>query len=217
MAAFTMPAEAQTKLPVAIELVLALDCSASVDRHEFELQISGLASAFRDADVLEAVENLKPFGVAIAITQWGGPGETRLLVPFTHVENARDAKAFGYRASFLSRLLRASVTSIATGINDSITLIEGNDFDGQRKVIDISGDGRDNGAASLDEARRRASNGGITVNGLSIASDDSGLEGYYRDQVIVGSDAFVEPAQDFDDFARAIKEKLLRELRPLGS
>ena len=32
-----------------------------------------------------------------------------------------------------------------------------------------------------------------------------------------GPTSFIEPARDFDDYARAIKEKLLRELRPLES
>ncbi|MGQ0485867.1 MAG: DUF1194 domain-containing protein, partial [Hyphomicrobiales bacterium] len=41
--------------------------------------------------------------------------------------------------------------------------------------------------------------------------------GYYRDRVITGAGSFVEPARGFEDFARAIREKLLRELRPLES
>jgi Protein of unknown function (DUF1194) len=84
-------------------------------------------------------------------------------------------------------------------------------------VIDVSGDGQDNSGADLDGARERARAGGITINGLSIASDAEGLEEYYRQNVISGSDAFVEPAKDFEDFARALKEKLLRELRPFAS
>ena len=38
-----------------------------------------------------------------------------------------------------------------------------------------------------------------------------------ENDVIIGADLFVEPAQGFKDFARAMREKLLRELRPLGS
>ena len=43
------------------------------------------------------------------------------------------------------------------------------------------------------------------------------LADYYEQQVITGASAFIEPARDFDDYVRAIREKLLRELRPLGS
>ena len=45
-------ASAQEKVPVAIELVLALDASASVDGGEFALQLEGLALAFRDPEYL---------------------------------------------------------------------------------------------------------------------------------------------------------------------
>jgi Protein of unknown function (DUF1194) len=211
------PAQAGTKVPVTLELVLALDSSASVDAREFELQNKGIALAFRDPEILEAVDNMKPFGTAIAVMQWGAKGETQIVVPFTHIENARDAKAFGFRVGLIRRWMRASATSIATGINDAAMLIDNNEYEGQRKVIDVSGDGVDNGGIDLGGARIRASRAGITINGLAIEAEDKKLTGYYESNVIIGADAFVESANGFEDFARAIKEKLLRELRPLGS
>ena len=215
--ALAVPALGQSKTPVVIELVLALDSSASVDAREFQLQNEGIALAFRDPEVLQAVDNLKPFGAAIAIIQWGGPGETQVVMPFTHIESARDAKAFGFRMSLVRRWLRASVTSLAAGITDSTALLKANAFEGQRKVIDVSGDGPDNSDGDLEAARKGAMASGITINGLSIEAEEAGLHAYYLDHVIIGADSFAEPAQGFEDFARAMKEKLLRELRPLGS
>lgn len=216
-AVLATPSLAQNKTPVTIELVLALDSSASVDAHEFELQNEGIARAFRDPDVQQAINNMRPFGAAIAVVQWGGPGETQLVLPFTHIENARDAKAFGFRISLIRRWMRASSTSIGTGINDSVALIEGNAFEGFRKVIDVSGDGPENSGVDLQAAREAALASGITINGLAIEAEDRKLHGYYLEHVIIGADSFVEPAQGFKDFARAMREKLLRELRPLGS
>jgi hypothetical protein len=210
-------APAHAKDLTAIELVLALDSSASVDGKEFQLQIQGIAEAFRDPEVLLAVKNLQPFGVAIAVTQWGAAGETREVVPFTLIESERDAKAFGFRVNLIRRWIRASETSIATGINDARELIERNEFEGQRKVIDVSGDGQDNSDISLVNARDLAKASGITINGLPISAEDKTLADYYEANVITGADSFIEPADGFEDFARAIKEKLLRELRPLGS
>ena len=173
LVALAAPALAQDKTPVVIELVLALDSSASVDAREFELQNEGIALAFRDPEVLQAVDNLRPFGAAIAVVQWGGPGETQVVLPFTHIENARDAKAFGFRVSLIRRWMRASSTSIATGIADAHALIESNAFEGQRKVIDVSGDGPDNSGDDLEGARNNAAlASGITVNGLSIEAED---------------------------------------------
>ena len=48
-------------------------------------------------------------------------------------------------------------------------------------------------------------------------SDVPDLDHYYEKHVIIGVDCFVEPAGDFDDYIRAIREKLLKELRPLAS
>jgi Protein of unknown function (DUF1194) len=207
----------QPKTPVAIELVLALDSSASMNRDEFALQISGIATAFKDPAVLQAIEDLAPLGVAIAVTQWGGPGESRIVMPFTQIITANEAKAFGFLVSLGSRHFSATSTSIATAIEDSVALIEANGFDGQRRVIDISGDGEDNSGLDLETMRKIARSSGVTVNGLAIESEQKGLFEYYQQHVIIGADSFVVRASDFNDYARAIREKLLKELRPLGS
>jgi hypothetical protein len=210
-------AVAAERTPVNIELLLALDTSASIDRKEFNLQLKGIALAFRDKDVIEAIENLRPLGVAVAVSQWGGPGESRLIIPFTHVISENDTKAFGFMVGRSYRFIGATSTSIATAIEDGVALIDANEFEGQRRVIDVSGDGQDNSGLSLPGARNLARKAAVTVNGLAIEADEPDLTAYYRDNVITGSGAFVETAADFDDFARAIKIKLLRELRPLGS
>jgi hypothetical protein len=216
LALLAVPAQAQDT-PVAVELVLALDASASVDKREFALQVEGLAAAFRDPDVQRAVEDLQPLGAAIAVVQWGGPGETHVVLPFTQLNSGRDSKAFGFRMALIHRFMWASVTSIATGISDSAALIETNEFDGQRKVIDVAGDGEDNGEADLEAARQAAHARGIVINGLPIMADSPELAAYYKQRVVIGTDSFVEPARDFEDYARAIRIKLLKELRPLAS
>lgn len=197
-----------------MELVLALDASASVDGEEFRLQIDGLAAAFANPLVLREIEDLKPGGAVIAVVQWGGPGQSRLVLPPTLIVTSRDAKAFGFRASLIRRWLYGSSTSIADGIGFSQDIIEHSPYQALRAVIDVSGDGQDNGGGDLLGARARAKAAGITINGLAIMADESDLAEYYRGQVIAGSFAFVEPARDFEDFARAIAEKLQRELRP---
>jgi hypothetical protein len=207
----------QGETPVAIELVLALDSSASMNKAEFALQIKGLAAAFRDPAVLQAVADLQPLGVAIAVTQWGGPGESRIVVPFTHITTQRQARAFGYRVSRGNRSFYAATTSIVTAIEDSAALLDANGFDGQRRVIDVSGDGVDNSGLDLATAREAARASGVVVNGLAIESEQEGLFDYYQQHVITGADSFVVRAINFEDYARAIREKLLKELRPLAS
>lgn len=210
-----LPAKSET--PVAIELVLALDASASMSSEEFDLQIKGLAAAFKDPAVLRAVQDLAPLGVAIAVTQWGGPGQSRMVLPFSHITTPDEAKAFGFLMSLHSQNFRAATTSIATAIEDGVALIGANGFDGRRRVIDVSGDGEDNSGLDLNAMRDLALASGVTVNGLAIESEQKGLFDYYEKHVIIGADSFAIRAIDFTDFPRAMREKLLRELRPLGS
>ena len=52
-----------------------------------------------------------------------------------------------------------------------------------------------------------------TVNGLAILTRDfPRLDQYFREQVISGPGAFVVVADGFEDFGRAIREKLWREI-----
>ncbi len=82
------------------------------------------------------------------------------MLPFEFLGSARDAKAFGFRTSLIRRWMRASSTSIATAIQDSTALIETNDYDGFRKIIDISGDGPDNSGVDLEMASDAARKSG---------------------------------------------------------
>ena len=53
---------------------------------------------------------------------------------------------------------------------------------------------------------------GITVNGLAILNEAPYLEFYYLSEVIGGENAFVLGADDYDDFAQAIRIKLIKEI-----
>ena len=206
----------QQKTPVAIELVLALDASASMNSDDFALQIGGIAQAFRDPLVHSAIARA-PQGVAIAIMQWGGPDESVVVLPFRKLESREDAEAFALAASKITRQLQASTTSISTAISHGVRIMDSNAFNAQRLVIDVSGDGRDTDHAALERARDIARENGVTVNGLAIESEDQGLTAYYRAQVMTGANSFVVRAADFEDYVQAFREKLLEELRPLGS
>ena len=81
IAAFAVRTGAQAQEPVALELVLALDTSTSVDEDEFDLQRLGLATAFRHPQVRQAVLALGPDGMAIAVAQWAGSGSAAFRCP----------------------------------------------------------------------------------------------------------------------------------------
>src|SRR3546814_20668436 len=57
-------ASAPAAEPVRLELVLAVDCSSSVNRDELTLQMEGLAGAFEDGAVLDALAQLGEAGLS---------------------------------------------------------------------------------------------------------------------------------------------------------
>ena len=82
----------------------------------------------------------------------------------------------------------------------------------KRKVIDVSGDGTSNEGSDVRRVRDSLVRGGVQINGLAIETTDETLTDYYRNNVIGGPGAFVLTAKTFDDYPRAIRRKLLREI-----
>jgi hypothetical protein len=109
-------------------------------------------------------------------------------------------------------------TAIGEAVQFAVQQIASGPFRGSRRLIDVSGDGRSNVGVDPDGLRDDAVAAGITINGLAILNDDITLDLDYADHVIGGHDDFVMTTRDFDDFARAIRFKLLQEIRgaPLG-
>ncbi|MEM7427389.1 MAG: DUF1194 domain-containing protein, partial [Pseudomonadota bacterium] len=60
----------RAQTPVAVELVLAVDASASVDERERRLQQQAYVLAFRDPDIQNAIAALRPGGLAVTYLEW---------------------------------------------------------------------------------------------------------------------------------------------------
>ena len=106
----------------------------------------------------------------------------------------------------------AGDTAIGDALEFAIGQLEGNGFDGRRKVIDVSGDGRNNRGSAAKQARDVAVARGITVNGLAILNEDPTLDRYYATNVIGGTGAFVMTANDYEAYVLAILTKLIKEI-----
>jgi hypothetical protein len=206
----TGPARAQAH--VDLELVLAVDSSGSVDFAEFELQAGGLARAFRDPEVVEAIEGAAPNGIAVSMIQWSGRRQHLTVVDWTKVTDAASAGALATAIEAAGRVLIGE-TAIADALQFAADELAYGPFHGARRVIDVSGDGPTNAGSDPDPVRDAAVLAGMTINGLAILNESPTLDRYYADHVIGGPDAFILTASDYDDFARAIRLKLLREIR----
>lgn len=208
-------ARAQSRTHVDLELVLAVDSSASIDVREFELQAVGIARAFRDAEIIDAIERWTPRGVAVTVVQWAH--QQQVAVDWVKVFDRASAEALAARIETMRRTMRGE-TAIGELLRFAIGHIEDGPFHGARRIIDVSGDGQSNYGSRPGLIRDAAAAAGITVNGLVIVHEEPTVDLYYADHVIGGSDAFLMTARDYHDFAHAIRLKLLREISgaPLG-
>ena len=82
----------------------------------------------------------------------------------------------------------------------------------ERLVLDISSDGRNNKGGRPHVVRDQLVHFGITINGLTILNEFPTLNRYFEKFIIGGFGSFVIVANDYDDFRRAIFQKLLREI-----
>ena len=195
----------------ALELVLAVDVSGSIDRFEFELQIDGLAAAFESEALADAITRLDG-PVLAAVTHWSGTSRQRLVVGWHELTDAASMTRFADAIRRAPRAFENYSTAVGEALGHAARISAGAPADCARRVIDISGDGVSN------EGRppRRIADGlaaiGYTVNALVIRGADPDPYPFFRDQVIAGPGAFVEIAESYDDYPSAILRKLLREV-----
>ncbi len=197
--------------PVDLELVIAIDVSSSVNEEEYLLQTRGIAAAFRNSAVLDAIATLG-IGLAVAVVQWSDDKEQELLADWRVIRTETDAVRLSRTLRNAPRLIPGGQTSIAGAINFSLEQFETNGYEGSRQVIDVSGDGRANNGVHPMGSRDEAIGEGVTVNGLAILNEEPFLDGYFEHSVIGGAGAFLMVAEDYRDFAAAILQKLLREI-----
>ena len=206
---------AQAQTPVAIELVLAVDTSRSIDDNEFALQMKGIARAFRTQEIIALIGQRQ--GVAVTLIQWSSEVDPCFVIPWHVLREPATVLIFADQVEQATREPSRGFTAMGTAADFAIELIENNPLAGRELKIDISADGRNNAGAPPTAAWQRANALGIAINGLPILIDTYSLDTYFREKVITGPGAFVEIATDYDDFARAFLRKLLRELTPFVS
>ncbi len=221
---------AEAKSPVSIELVIAVDTSISIDGFEYDLLMKGIANAFRTPEIVNLIGQQN--GVAVALFQWSSEVDEKYMIPWHLLTDQASVLSFAAKVENAERDPNRVFTGIGEAIDFGVRLIAENAFEGRQLKIDISGDGRNNIGVPPAIPRQEANTLGIVINGLPILThvvdysarlptstnvDYYDLETYYREKIIHGPGAFVEIADDYDDFARAFLRKLLREVTPLVS
>lgn len=215
-----LAAPARAAEPVDLELVIATDVSRSIDHQEALLQREGVAAAFRNQAVIRAIGSGILGRIGVAYIDYSSRAYNRIVVDWTIVGDRKSAEAFA------ARLLAAPLTfgrrtSISDAIEMAQEMIETNAIEGTRRAIDVSGDGPNNHGRLVSAVRDAAIARRIAINGLPIVNDRGGfgrrfylpdLDKYYLGCVIGGPGAFLVVANSFEDFALAIRRKLILEI-----
>jgi hypothetical protein len=210
---------------VDLELVLAMDASGSISNSEYILQLEGTAAAFRDPAIQAAIGSGPAGKIAVSVMLWSDAAFPKIKSGWFVLDSAQSADAFAKLVETFQLNEDRTVdiggggTGIGAGVHEAVNMLTGNTHEGLRRVIDVSGDGIEtefsfSKGIMVRDAKLIAQAEGITINGLPILSENfPALDEYYRDEVIIGPGAFVEKAAGFEDFGRAIRRKLLREIQ----
>lgn len=203
-------------LECRLALVLALDVSSSVDAAEDALQRGGLASALIAPEVQAAFLS-GDLPVALSIFEWSGRNNQDMLLDWRYIRSSADLTRAAEAIAASRRGETEFPTAMGYALGFASVLLER----GPRclyKTIDISGDGENNEGFAPPSAYRAFAFDGVTVNGLAINGAEYEAEisllDYYRNTVLYGPGAFLEVANGFEDYARAMRRKLEREVRP---
>jgi hypothetical protein len=200
---------------VDLQLVLAVDASGSVDETEYALQLKGIAAGFRDRAVRKAIKEGAEGRIAVNLITWAEHQVPKDQTGWMVIGGDAEAESFALLVEALPRTQNGG-TGLGEGIAASVRAINSSGFESERRVIDVSGDGKETPAREfvvlLPQARIMANSYKITINGLAIANEDAELLSYYLNNVRSGPDSFVMAADNYVEFADAMRRKLLREI-----
>lgn len=202
-------------------LVLALDLSDSVDAHEADLQRKGLASALRDEAVRAAIMPRPGLGAALMVFEWNNPSMQRIIAPWRLLSSDTAIDSFASQLETDPPQRIHGQTGIGAAIRFAARVFASAP-PCERRLIDISGDGPGNTGIPPQQVRQSGELADVTINGLVIRNpglDSAQPPGrdplpYYQKNVKWGPGAFVIMVDSYDDYAAAIRRKLLRELSP---
>jgi len=215
------PAKAQD---CAHALVLGLDVSLSVDAQDFALQREGLARALLDPAVSDAMLHIPGGHVELAVFEWSGQYDQNLLISWTVIDSQATLTSLAEDLRALPQMNRTGRMGVGGAMLYAFDLMQARP-DCARHTLDISGDGHNNSGPTPQLFKPRMQRAGYIVNALVIENNFNDPEPsaspplgpYYTDNVITGPGAFVETIFGFENYAAAIRRKLLRELAPFTS
>src|SRR5262249_42109768 len=125
--------------PPALAIVLAIDVSASIDADRFVLQRDGIAHAFQDRRLADAIVSL-PGGIEVLVLEWSDPDAIAITVDWRRVDDAQSAAAFAVAVHASTRRSRG-LTAIGPALLTAARQFARLPQRAARQAIDLSGAG----------------------------------------------------------------------------
>lgn len=194
-----------------LALLLALDVSSSVDDDEYLLQVEGVADALLSPDVQAAILSGGGGAVALSVYEWSGRYQSSVILDWLVLETAADIALAAETVRAAQRVYQRFPTALGYALGFGAGLLQ-KAPPCARQVIDVSGDGITNDGFWPDRAYAHFPFDGVTVNGLAVLGADPDVLDHYTYEVRRGPGSFVETAEGYAGYARAMERKLYREI-----
>lgn len=207
-----------------LALVLALDVSGSVNETEYRQQLDGLAFALASPAVRNAIL-ASTATVELAAFEWSSQNHQLIIQPWTTLDSHAAIDAAATRIRSHQKQRAGLKTALSTALLFAADLL-GDRPTCWQHTVDVSGDGKNNIGPAPEQVYALDRFARISVNALVVGNPASpaekteggltrrGLKRYFDQTVIRGPGAFSLIANGYGDYARAMEEKLLREMRP---
>lgn len=212
---------------VDLELVLAVDVSGSVSSDLAFKQQTAFAAAFRDPTLQRAILSGPTQKVAVIYFEYSGLDNQRVVLPWTVLSNVKNIIRFADMLDANSSIRTGGETSISGALLFAQKRLMQSDFRSHRKVIDITGNGRNNEGPPVNQAIQGLQALDVVVNGLVLP--ETGLDSndpyaaiftrsrltlydYFETEVISGPGAFAIQVDPKVGYVDAILRKLVLEV-----
>lgn len=215
-ALFALCVAASPAAACRLALLLALDVSSSVDAKEDELQRGGLVAALTAPEV-RAAFFAADAPVALAVYEWSGRYNQEIVLDWTMIDSPADLLGAAETVAASRRSHNEFPTAMGYALGFGAEML-GRAPACLYKTIDMAGDGQNNEGFGPQLAYREFPFDQVVVNGLVVNAaeftSETMLIDFYQREVLRGPGAFLEVAQGFEDYERAMRRKLERELTP---
>lgn len=211
LAAASFVTQARAATDVDLALVLAIDCSLSIDDYDYRLQLRGTGQAILDSALVQLIEQGHNKVIAVTAFLWSSPNAQQVIVPWRILSSAGGVSAVADEIFGAHRTIPAGATATGDALAFAGKLLE-NAPSAARRVIDVSTNGHANMGKPVRTVRDELVKDGVTINGLAVSDTEPNLVNYMEREVTGGPGSFVVEASNYNAYTLAIRLKLYREI-----